>query len=66
MRPSHTTEPPVLAHSPEQARRRLGIGLTTIYRLIRAKKIRTVKVGVRTLIPESELQRFLKDEMDAS
>jgi excisionase family DNA binding protein len=52
-----------LAHSVDVAHRRLGIGKTTLYELIAAGRIRAVKVGARTLIPESELQRFLADEL---
>lgn len=54
-----------LAYQPKDAAVRLGIGKTLLYELIDAKKIRVVKVGVRTLIAETELQRFLRDEMRA-
>jgi excisionase family DNA binding protein len=37
----------------------LGIGRTTLYELIADGKIKTVKIGRRTLIPDEELQRFV-------
>ena len=36
-----------------------GPGRSTIYRFIRERKIRTVKIGGRRLIPASEGERFL-------
>lgn len=58
--------PTPLAYQPKDAALRLGIGKTTLYELIAAKKIRVVKIGVRTLIPEAELQRYLADEIKAA
>lgn len=65
-KPPGVGEPTPLAHKPEQAAKRLGIGQSTLYKLIRKKKIHAVKCGVRTLVPESELQRFLKEGMEQS
>ena len=39
----------------------LGIGRTNAYRL--AKSMRCVKIGRRILVPESELEAYVKREM---
>ena len=62
---SEQTATPV-ANSIVEAAKRLGVGRTTIYELIRAHELRTFKVGDRTLIPESELMRFVAKRMDAA
>ena len=42
---------------------RLGIGRTLIYDLLKHGKLRSIKLGTRTLIPESELQRLLTEQL---
>ena len=37
----------------------LGCGRTMIYALLRSGRLRAVKLGTRTIIPRSEIQRFL-------
>lgn len=54
-----------LANQVPQACARLGIGRTALYELLKAGELRYFKVGARTLIPESELQRFIAMRMDA-
>lgn len=54
-----------LAHPLAQAAARLGIGKTTLYELIDAKEIHAFKVGIRTLVPEAELQRFIQARVKA-
>jgi excisionase family DNA binding protein len=54
-----------LAHTVLDACKRIGISRTSLYELIRAGAIRTFKVGARTLVPESELQKFVVDKMDS-
>ena len=44
-----------LGVSPAEAARLLGLSRTTIYRLIKAKKLRMIKVGSRIVIPMKEL-----------
>ena len=46
--------------------RRLGIGKTKLYELIKAGEIRTVKIGVKTLIPEAELQKVIASRMESA
>jgi hypothetical protein len=52
----------VLLHSIDAARALLGnIGRTWIYAQIKRRGIRVVKLGTRTLIPHSELQRLVAE-----
>jgi excisionase family DNA binding protein len=60
------TDTAPLAHSVNEACRRLGIGRTSLYELIDAKEIRPFKIGRKTLIPESELQRVIHVRMAGS
>ncbi len=52
-----------LAVSPRKAARYLDVGHDAIYQLIGQGRIRSVKLGRRRLIPVSELQRFLDEEL---
>ena len=56
---------PPLAHRIPDACRRLGLGRTALYALIAAKELKAIKLGGRTVIPESELQRFSACKLDA-
>lgn len=49
-----------LTHQVSEACRRLAVGKTALYALIKSGEIRSIKVGGRTLIPESELQGFVE------
>ncbi len=42
---------------------RLGIGRTLLYDLLKQGKLRSIKLGTRTLIPESELQRLITEQL---
>ncbi len=53
---------PLASTIPETCRR-LGIGRTLVYDLIRQGKLRPIKLGTRTLIPETELQRLITDQL---
>lgn len=44
-----------------EASQSLGIGQTNFYKLVRSGKIRTFKIGRRTLILTEELSRFVAD-----
>lgn len=50
-----------LAHAIPDACRRIGIGRTKLYQLLEAGEIRAIKIGKKTLIPDSELQRLVSD-----
>jgi excisionase family DNA binding protein len=42
---------------------RLGIGRTLLYDLLKQGKLKSIKLGNRTLIPESELQRLIAEQL---
>lgn len=52
-----------LAVSPRKAAAYLDVGHDAIYQLLRQGRLRSVKLGRRRLIPISELERFLTDEL---
>jgi excisionase family DNA binding protein len=52
-----------IANTIVEAAKRLGVGRTAIYELIGARQLRAFKLGTRTLIPESELTRFVDERM---
>ncbi len=45
--------------SADEAARIIGIGRTTVYDLIKQGRIRSVKIGVRRIIPKGEIDRLL-------
>jgi excisionase family DNA binding protein len=51
------TEP--LAVTVQEARRLTGLGNTTLYRLIGEGKLRTIKVGTRTLVVYSSIKALI-------
>ena len=51
-----------LANTIQDSCSRLGIGRTLLYDLIKQGRLRPIKLGSRTLIPESELQRLISDQ----
>jgi excisionase family DNA binding protein len=50
---------PPLANSIASTARRIGIGRTKVFELIRDGRLAAVRCGRRTLIPEAALQDFL-------
>jgi excisionase family DNA binding protein len=52
-----------LAVSPRKAAKYLDVGHDAIYQLLHEGRLRSVKLGRRRLIPLSELERFLADEL---
>lgn len=55
--------PAPLAHPVNNAAARLGIGRVKLYELIGTGAIKSFTVGTRRLVPESELQRFIAEQM---
>jgi excisionase family DNA binding protein len=55
-----------LAVSPRQAALLLGLSHATVYQLINAGTLHSVKVGARRLISTSELRRWLDQSSGAS
>jgi len=49
------------AHSFREGQRILGISRSTFYRLEATGKIRLLRIGRRTLVPDSEVERLLKE-----
>lgn len=60
--------PPMkLAYSVNEACQALSLSRTTVYEMIAAKRLRSFKVGVKTLIPAESLQRLVASlEMEAA
>lgn len=54
---SHSTT--ALCYSPLQAAKLLNIGRTTLFALLARGEIRARKLGTRTLIPATELSRYI-------
>jgi excisionase family DNA binding protein len=55
-----------LAHKVPDACRRLGVSRSLLYDLIKTGELKAIKVANRTLIPESELQRFVAERLAAA
>lgn len=67
--PTPATGPVPLLYSIEEGGKRLGLGRTTMFQLIRDGKIQALHVGRRTLVAEQDLQDFvdsLRAERQAS
>lgn len=52
-----------LLYSIHDACAALGMGRTWLYEQIKSGRIRTVKLGTRTMVPVQELERFISDVM---
>lgn len=50
-----------LAHRIPDACQRIGLGRSSLYELIKAGQLKTVRIAGRTLVPESELQRLVAE-----
>jgi excisionase family DNA binding protein len=46
----------------DEAARRLSVGRTLLYGLIRAGKVCAIKLGTRTVIPTTEITRILSTD----
>lgn len=53
----------VLASSVPEACRRLGIGRSMFYELVKRGEVRVIRIGSRTLVPESELQGLIASRL---
>jgi len=47
-----------------ESARIVGVGRTTMHKMIREGRIRPVKIGARTVIPKSEIDRLLNGTND--
>lgn len=57
--PGKSSDSDALFHSIETVCRRLSMGRSWLQAEIRAGRVKPVKLGRRTLIPDSELQRIV-------
>lgn len=55
-----------LSYTVKEACEATGLGVTTIYELIKAGRLRKVKIGTRTLIPRSSLEALLSGDEEAA
>ena len=51
-----------LAYTLGEAAEALTLGRSTVWKLVKAGKLRVVRVGSRALVPVKELQRFLEGQ----
>jgi excisionase family DNA binding protein len=49
-----------LTYTISEAAAALSIGRTTIYKLISEQRLRTVKIGARTLIPADQIRALIE------
>lgn len=56
----HTTTPTKLAYGITEACKSVGLGRSFLYQEIAAGRLRTFKVGTRTLIRSSDLEDWLE------
>lgn len=47
-----------------EAARIIGVGRTTMHKMLNQGRIRPVKIGARTVIPKSEIERLLNGSDD--
>lgn len=47
-----------------EAARIIGVGRTTMHKMLNQGRIRPVKIGARTIIPKSEIDRLLNGTND--
>ncbi|QKV94010.1 helix-turn-helix domain-containing protein [Streptomyces sp. NA02950] len=59
-------DPTLLALTVEEAARRLSVGRTTMYALIRAGAVRTVPIGRLRRVPVQALSDYLADRMQSN
>jgi excisionase family DNA binding protein len=52
-----------VANSIENTCARLSIGRTTFYDLVNAGRLKVFKLGRKTLVPESEIQRLVSEQL---
>ncbi|MGW7598057.1 helix-turn-helix domain-containing protein [Streptomyces antimycoticus] len=59
-------DPTLLALTVEEAARRLSVGRTTMYALIRAGAVQTVPIGRLRRVPVQALSDYLADRMQSN
>lgn len=66
MKPAKTTNTTPLALNVQEALRVVGIGRTTLYKLIGTGQVRRIKVGKRALIRYDDLQKLVSADGEES
>jgi excisionase family DNA binding protein len=56
---------PQVANSIAETCERLSIGRTTLHSLINQGRLKAFKLGSKTLIPESEIERLVEEQLSA-
>lgn len=54
-----------VANSIAKTCERLSVGRTTFHELVKEGRLKIFKLGRRTLVPESEIQRLVSEQLDA-
>lgn len=55
-----------IAYSPEEAAAATGLGMTTIYKLMKEGRLKRVKIGRSTVIPRSSLAALVGEATEAA
>ena len=55
-----------ISHTVNAACARIGVGRTFLYDLIARGEIRVIKLGTRTLVPESELRHLIESRLQSA
>ncbi len=50
-----------LAHQVNPSSQMLGVSPSTVWKLIREEKVRAIRIGGRTLLPVTEIERLLSE-----
>jgi excisionase family DNA binding protein len=60
--PRHIHTEPQLAYRVKDFCERIGISASTFWKYVKVGEIRVIRVGGRTLVPASEVERILSGE----
>jgi hypothetical protein len=63
---SAATSPPILVSVPEARRHLGGIGTTSFYAAVKRYQIKLVRLGGRSLVPMTEIERVIGELMSAA
>lgn len=55
-----------LLHAPERAAKRLDVGRTKIYELMRSGELKSIKIGRARRIPESALAEYVQRRVESA
>lgn len=52
--------------SVRDAAKHIGIGVNSAYELVRANRLRSIRIGRRLLVPLKEIEAFIEREMEVN